>query len=240
MIVIPMAGQSSRFFEVGYSVPKHMLQLKGHSVFYHALNSFRYCFNAIPFLFIARDIYNTSEFLVAECKKLGIKNCGYVLLRNHTRGQAETVLNGLSQVGTSDEMPLTIFNIDTFRPNFRFPTDKSIKEADGFLEVFRGSGDNWSYVRPQSKGSTKIVEVAEKRCISNLCCTGLYHFKRTSDFRDSFNASSSPRSQAELKEKYVAPLYNHLIERGLSVHYQLIDRREVVFCGTPSEYENLI
>jgi tetratricopeptide (TPR) repeat protein len=40
-------------------------------------------------------------------------------------------------------------------------------------------------------------------------------------------------------ELYVAPLYNNMIKEGGIVKYHLINRNDVVFCGTPSEYESL-
>ncbi|TOH10549.1 capsular biosynthesis protein, partial [Vibrio parahaemolyticus] len=40
MIVIPMAGMSSRFFKAGYKLPKYMLEAHGKSLFEHSLRSF--------------------------------------------------------------------------------------------------------------------------------------------------------------------------------------------------------
>ena len=240
MIVIPMAGHSSRFLKAGYDLPKFMLTVKGATVFSHSVNSFKEYFETLPFLFIARDERNIREFLRIECEKLSITNHELVFLQKSTRGQSETVVKGLDQLKVSDDTPLTIFNIDTFRPKFRFPKNNQICSADGYLEVFKGSGDNWSYVRPVSGKSTKIIEVAEKKRISNLCCTGLYHFKRTGNFREAYNGKRVAKSKAEAKEEYVAPLYNYLIERGSNIHYQKVELKDVVFCGTPSEYESLL
>ncbi|EGD6058824.1 capsular biosynthesis protein, partial [Escherichia coli] len=39
-IVIPMAGQSSRFYKAGYDVPKYKLKINNKSVFFHSLRSF--------------------------------------------------------------------------------------------------------------------------------------------------------------------------------------------------------
>ena len=36
---------------------------------------------------------------------------------------------------------------------------------------------------------------------------------------------------------YIAPCYNALIERGARVAYELIGPEQIVFCGTPQEYE---
>jgi len=81
-----------------------------------------------------------------------------------------------------------------------------------------------------------VLATAEKRPISDLCCTGLYHFARADDFRQALAAERMAPSMSEL---YVAPLYNHLIAAGRRVHYRLIARDEVTFCGAPEEYQAL-
>lgn len=123
MIVIPMAGMSSRFFKAGYTKPKYMLEAHGETLFTHAVKSFDAYFSTTPFLFIVRDIFETAEFVQAEASKLGIKEFYISILQQETRGQAETVTLGLDllskQVNYQGE--ITIFNIDTFRPHFRLP-----------------------------------------------------------------------------------------------------------------------
>ncbi|MBU2136323.1 MAG: capsular biosynthesis protein, partial [Alphaproteobacteria bacterium] len=132
--------------------------------------------------------------------------------------------------------PLTIFNIDTFRPAFTFPGPPLVA-MDGWLEVFRGEGANWSYVRPAPGPEPLALETAEKRPISDLCCTGLYHFARAGDFR---RALAAERAAPQAAELYVAPLYNHLIGAGARIGYREIHRDQVIFCGTPAEYEGLL
>ena len=237
MIVIPMAGLSRRFTNAGYDRPKYMLPLDNGTVFDQAVSSFGAFFNDLSFLFIGRDVVGTRVFIEKSCESLGVRDASIVLLDLPTAGQAETVELGLKEAGVSDGTPITIFNIDTFRPGFNFPSDSWWENSDGYLEVFRGSGANWSYVRPSSIEDGVALETAEKRAISNLCCTGLYHFSRAGDFRWALALERNLQSAAEL---FVAPLYNHLISRGLHIHYSLIDRSDIVFCGVPSEYEALL
>lgn len=49
MIIIPMAGLSSRFFKAGYTKPKYMLDAHGISLFDHAVNSFKAYFKTETF-----------------------------------------------------------------------------------------------------------------------------------------------------------------------------------------------
>jgi hypothetical protein len=159
------------------------------------------------------------------------------MIAERTAGQAETVEWGLDAAEIAGDTPITIFNIDTFRPGFRFPEDAWRNSSSGYLEVFRGTGGNWSYVRPAPNAPGRVIETAEKRPISELCCTGLYHFERAADFRI---ALSIERRQPSSSELYVAPLYNHLIRDGRLVHYHLVAASEIVFCGIPSEYQALL
>ncbi len=233
MIVIPMAGLSSRFFKAGYDKPKYMLDAHGMSMFRHSVESFKEYFQQEEFLFIVRDVYGTYDFVKNEIENMGILSYKIFVLEGETRGQAETVYLALKDM--NDHQPITIFNIDTFRPGFKFPMDAMNK--DGYLEVFEGSGDNWSFIKLDSDDKTKVIKTTEKTPISNLCCTGLYHFSDVNVYKEIFlEYSKRPESEWEKSELYIAPLYNLLIQRGCHIGFNKIKPEEVLFCGVPQEY----
>ena len=239
MIVIPMAGLSRRFTQAGYTVPKYMLPVGRTTVFAHAVGSFSELFANTPFLFIARHVADTEAFLRRECASLGIADARIAMLEQETAGQAETVELGLEQAGVGDDEPVTIFNIDTFRARYAYPDAAWFAASDGYLEVFRGSGANWSYVGPAEDGGGEplVARTTEKQPISDLCCDGLYHFARAGDFR---SALAQERASPTLPELYVAPLYNHLIHAGRRVHYEVVPEEVITFCGVPAEYEAVL
>lgn len=245
MIVIPMAGLSSRFFKAGYELPKYMLDLHGRSVFAHALGSFSAYFESETFLIICRDLYGTADFVRSQSETLGLggDRLKLVVLDAETSGQAETVALGLRRGDVPGDAPLTIFNIDTFRPGFRFPDAFDLSEVDGYLEVFHGEGTHWSFVRPDpaDAGASRAIEVTEKVRISDLCSDGLYHFRNVQGFFDLY-AEIEARDPATLQggERYVAPLYNIAIGRGADIRYTIIGPQEIRFCGTPDEYQALL
>lgn len=234
MIVIPMAGRSQRFRDAGYEAAKFMLPLGVSNVFAHAVSSFERYFEDTPFLFITMGD-EAADFVTGESARLGIAQARVAALAASTAGQAETVALGLDKAGAGDDVALTIFNIDTFRPGFQAP-GAELAALDGWLEVFQGEGANWSYVKPSPGEPGLVLETAEKRQISDLCCTGLYHFARAGDFRQ---ALAAERQRPQARELYIAPLYNHLIGWGARIGYRTISRQDVVFCGTPDEYEVL-
>jgi hypothetical protein len=141
-------------------------------------------------------------------------------------------LRGIDAAGVSDGESITIFNIDTFRPGYRSPGFHS----DGFIEVFHGEGNGWSFVAAHPTRLFGVLETAEKLPISNLCCTGIYQFDAASEFRWAYDNAMPPRNEAERTERYVAPLYNPLIARGRDIRYGVVAPNDVIFCGTPEQY----
>jgi len=238
MIIIPMAGMSSRFFKAGYKKPKYMLEAHGYTLFEHSVLSFKEYFLSEKFLFIVKDKFDTVEFVKEKAEGLGIIDFHISILNEDTRGQAESVTLGLESLekqGVKYQGPITIFNIDTFRPRFNFPDVNML--GDGYLEVFKGDGENWSFAKSKADNSTEVIQTAEKKAISNLCSTGLYYFREKKHYLEAYyRYLMKPQDEWEKGELYIAPLYNLLIEKELVIHYNLINRDDVIFCGTPDEY----
>lgn len=228
-----MAGLSSRFSKAGYTVPKYMLPVGSGFAFDYAVNGF--AGNEEPFVFIHRGDDGTEAFIRARCAALSLPEPLITRLDQPTSGQAETVEKGLLALGIT-EGALTIFNIDTFRR--RTPLVRRGPEVVGSLEVFVGDGENWSFVLPEGD-TDKVIQTTEKRRISDLCCTGLYTFAQMDLFMDAL-ARERVAPECDLGELYVAPLYNHLIKRGLDVRYDLTPRENILFCGVPAEYEAIL
>lgn len=233
MFVFPMLGLSSRFFDAGFQQPKYKLNIWGETVFSQSVKSFSRYFSTDKFLFIVRADYNASDFVKIECEKLGIKDYEVVLIENDTMGQADTVYLGLGEIVDDEE--LYIFNIDTFRYDFKKPI---LNENDrGFLEVFIEEGDNWSFIEA-GKDNT-VLRTTEKDRISDLCSNGLYYFKSVSLYCSLFEEVVKKGGKVK-GEYYIAPMYNFLIASGVNVIYRCIDRSEVDLCGTPKEYQALL
>ena len=240
MIIIPMAGNSSRFFKAGYTVPKYELPIGKDTLFALTVRSFEAYFASEHFVFICRKDFNAKPFVEAECQKLGIAHYTTVELESTTRGQAETVLLGLQGARYSPFESIVVFNIDTIRPGYLFPA--LADSGDGYLEVFQGPGENWSFVRPAASFSSLAAETTEKKRISNFCCTGLYHFAKAADFVTICEAALSniEEFRKRWKELYIAPMYNDLIESHRKIQYVEVPASEVLFSGTPDEYEALL
>ena len=232
MIIIPMLGRSSRFFNAGYDKPKYELPLGDETVFSSSVRSFQKYFNYQPFLFIVRSDFNAISFVSREVNRLCIKDYRIIEIDKETSGQAESVMLGIKDYDESQS--ILIFNIDTIRHDFDWPSKELF--SDGFIEVFKADGNEWSFVK--AKNNHEVLMTAEKSRISNLCSNGIYGFLFISDFKSAYNEFVSDPFNAG-GETYIAPLYNYLIDKGKSVNFRLIDSGLIDHCGLPVYYEML-
>lgn len=230
-----MMGQSRRFLQAGYVLPKYMLPLWGKNVFQAVVSSFEHYFASDVFIFICRKSENEVDFIKKNVEELRINKAKIITLNTDTEGQADTVWQGLKKIEWTVIEDLFLFNIDTIRRNFRKP--QSFNLGDGYLEVFRGEGEHWSFIKPGE--NFEVLETAEKNRISNYCSNGLYYFRNFDIFSESI-AFAKHNQKLTYGEYYIAPLYNYLIYNGYKVRYSLASREEIIFCGTPDEYKNLV
>lgn len=235
MIVIPMAGLSSRFFKAGFDVPKYQLTIHDDFVFDLALKSFERYFASELFVIVLRDVFDAKAFVESRLKALGVENYLIKELDFETQGQAETVLFGIDSPKIDDDEPLFIFNIDTFRYDFVKPD--FLADCSGYLEVFKGDGDHWSFI--EIDDNDNVIRTTEKQRISNLCSDGLYYFASKRLYIDLLHQAKAQNLLVN-NELYIAPIYNLLIEQGKSVRYHCISDDEIDFCGTPDEYHTLL
>ena len=231
-----MAGMSSRFEQAGFNIPKYMLHINNRSIFSLSLERFNKYFKKYNFVFIIRDIYDTKTFVEKECRDLGLVNFQIETLKKPTQGQAETVYKAINSLKLNKNESIMINNIDTFSKPYIFSEIEL--RYDGFIEIFEGDGENWSFVETNKK-SNKVKRTTEKDRISNLCSSGLYYFKSCTDFCTAFEFSFQ-KSIKNSGEYYIAPLYNLLIKKNKEIY--IIPRKidDFEFCGTPEELKVII
>ena len=217
MIVLPMAGQSSRFKSQGIFTPKYRLPIGSSNVLKEVLKGFRSVFNQETFVFITLESNEDEDFIRGQLKSLGVNEYRIISLKSGTRGQAETVYRGLCQLDLDSNEPLTVFNIDTFRKSFiPFSELNLSKDKHGAIEVFVGEGANWSNVI--SGEDSIVIRTSEKKQESKYCSTGLYYFLSKDQYLNAYL-----KYQSICKEElFIAPMYNVLINEGAIIRYFLV------------------
>lgn len=232
-IIITMAGMSKRFLTAGYTIPKYRIEVNGSTLFYWSLLSLSEV-SSKKYIFVVRKEDNATQFIQAECRKLGIQSPTIHEIDFHTSGQAETA--ALAEPYWDEHDSLLIYNIDTYVEAGAICDEQF--HGDGFIPCFSAPGNHWSFARTDRMG--KVVEVREKMRISNHCTIGAYYFRAAQLYmklyREYYLSGNRP---LEAGERYVAPLYNWLIcEKKGDVYISDIPPERVHVLGTPEELDD--
>ncbi len=233
-IVITMAGLGSRFRKAGYDMPKYEIEVHGRSLFAWSMESLAgYYSEENDYYFIVRREDNAKDFIMSQWEDIsGSGERAHVIEIDHmTDGQATTAMLAAPYWKKDDS--LLIYNIDTYVEAGQMRAEDV--EGDGFIPCFSAPGDHWSFVAVDEKGDA--VSVREKQRISDNCTLGAYWFASCNLYERMYNEYYSDASNLEKGEKYVAPLYNHMITKGMKVRICLVDADSVHVLGTPEELE---
>lgn len=228
--IIPMAGHGARFIQVGYQLPKMLLEAHGKTLLEWSLNSLPLKLaNVVVFIGLAE---HESKFSLQQTiKELypGL-NCKFMFIEKVTRGQAETVY--LTMPLCNPKEPIVIFNIDTFFSSSTLESNLLNEGVDGVLGCFPSNENRFSFAALDQEGKY-VVNVQEKEVISENALTGLYTFKELNDFCEAYeyHEKNDLRTKGEF---YIAPMYNYLIEKGRKFILDYSDKHYIL--GTPDEY----
>lgn len=225
-IIITMAGEGRRFKEIGITTPKHMIAVKGKTLFEWAMFSLENFYDK-QFIFITQKDYNAGPFILEKSQSLGIKKIYIQELGVITKGQAETALAAGEVISDQNE-EIMIYNIDTYvEPHQLKP--EHIK-GDGWVPAFEAEGERWSFVKIDK--DFRVIDVTEKIRISNYATIGLYYFKSFKLYQRLYSEYTFDNK----KERYIAPLYSLMIhDRTFSIYSHIIDKNAVHVLGTPED-----
>ena len=228
IIIITMAGLGTRFRNAGYNCPKYMIEAKGKTLFEWSLDSLKdYNSHVSKYIFVVRAEDNAGEFIREKSSNYDIHEIDIIELDHMTDGQATTCMLAIPHC--KNDEAILIYNIDTYIEPYEMKYEAI--SGDGHIPCFKAEGDHWSFVKVDTSG--KVVEVREKVRISDNCSLGAYYFSSAGLYKDIYEEFYSMNSSRN--EKYIAPMYNFMIEKGLNVTMSLINPEKVHVLGTPEE-----
>ena len=205
-VLIPMAGEGSRFAKAGYTFPKPLIDVSGKPMIEVVVNNLD--FDA-EFIFLVRKEH-LEKYQIKDTLKL-ITNDNYKIVEvdSLTEGAACTALLAKELINVDED--LLIANSDQYMKFSieNFNTMRKFSNADGIVFTFHASHPKWSFVKCNSRGA--IIEVAEKRPISNIATTGVYWYSKGSDFVK-YAEQMIEKDIRTNNEFYIAPVYNELIQ----------------------------
>jgi dTDP-glucose pyrophosphorylase len=212
-IVVPMAGRGSRFSDAGFTVPKPLISVGGKPMIQWVIENVRPTRpHRFTFICLAEHLITYPD--VESTLKRLCPDCNIVKVESVTEGAACTVL--LASEFINNDNPLMIANADQY-------VDLNIDEylstmdqagASGLIMTFWSDHPKWSFCKMSNDG--EVIEVVEKKVISNEATVGVYNFSKGCDFVRYANDMINKNLRVN-NEFYVAPVYNQLIEDGAKV-----------------------
>jgi dTDP-glucose pyrophosphorylase len=220
-IIIPAAGRGSRFNGSEYIRPKLLIEWDGKNMIQHVVNNF-----------------SDKEFIFnIACRiehNIKIENCNIIEIDYTTDGPACTCYLFKDLINMEDELIIT--NCDQIIKDWNKESFLSYaRNYDGVLGCFISNKPHNSYV--MINDSNLVVDVKEKKVISNLATNGLHYWKKAKYFFESVDKMISNEDTTN-GEYYVAPSYNYLINNGYKIGIFMFNQHFPI--GTPEQLKNYL
>jgi HAD superfamily hydrolase (TIGR01509 family) len=225
-VLIPMAGNGSRFAQAGYTFPKPLIEVHGKPMIQVVVENLAVDAN---FIFVVqkshREKYNLDSMLSLICP-----GCKIVEVDSVTEGAACTVL--LAKEFIDNDEPLVIANSDQFIEwnSLEFFYKMNEQNLDAGIVSFRATHPKWSYAKVDDNGF--VTEVAEKNPISDIATVGVYYWKHGKDFVKYAESMISKDIRVN-NEFYVCPVFNEALLSGLKI--KTFDVPKMWGIGTPED-----
>ena len=208
-ILIPMAGEGSRFAKEGYTFPKPLIDVNGKPMIQSVVENLD--FNADYIFLVRGEHLEKYEGLEDTLQRITNGKCTIVVVDELTEGAACTALLAKEHIDNDED--LLIANSDQhieYSPE-NFNMMKEMTDTDAMVYTFEAVHPKWSFVKTNSRGI--VTEVAEKKPISNIATCGIYWYRKGSDFVK-YAEQMVEKDIRVNNEFYIAPVYNELIEDG--------------------------
>lgn len=238
-IIMPMAGEGSRFLKEGWTTPKPLIELNGIPLFQRAISSVRIEGVPMKYSFVVRQEHIDKYGIDKGIKALLLEANIFSVLKT-TRGAVETCLMAESVIADDDAVIVMDCDLEFRSKKFieiiKSILSQSVEEANGgALVSFESNEPRYSYAAVDKDGY--VTRTAEKEVISNHALCGAYFFSTGRRFKQ---VAHQLLNEPEFKkpEYYVSLLYNYLLAEGEKV--QLATMEEYYSYGTPEELKRYL
>ena len=235
-IVIPMAGQGSRFSQAGYKKPKPFIDVDGKPMIVRVLENLDY--PDARYILIARKEHMEKEKeLVEQIEKEF--NAIVIPIDKLTEGTACTVLYARKYINNNE--PLLIANSDQIvdMDIADFIDDCSDNKLDGsiltFVDEFKDP--KWSFAKIDK--NNLVTKVKEKVVISEYATVGIYLFSKGEYFVNS-TIDMIIENERVNGEFYTCPTYNYAIIEGFQIGIFNIEFKQMHGIGTPDDLKTYL
>lgn len=229
-LIMPMAGEGSRFSKEGFDLPKPLLRIQDEPFFYWATQSVR---NFVPlasltFVVLERHV---QAYHIDRAIHEKFPEAQLIVLPKVLNGAVLSALAGTAAI--HDGQPILLNDCDhIFRCQkfYDFCAAGDFASPDGALLTFDSGDPKFSFARLDTDGF--VTGTVEKKAVSRHAICGAYYFRNRKLFED---ASETYLHNCAYKEYFVSGVYNVLAGAGKHIRAWQVDMH--LPFGTPEEYE---
>lgn len=227
-VLIPMAGEGSRFKTAGFKNPKPMIDVNGQPMV--GLVADKLNIDA-HFIFVVKGEH-CQEYNLETILPLIQPECTIVKAYGKQCGAACSILEAKAFIN-NDEHLLIVNSDQIWEWDANAFYYQMIREdLDGGIITFvdEDRDPKWSFARVDENGY--VQEVAEKKPISNLATAGIYYYKHGSDFVK----YAEQMIEKEIKvngEYYTAPVYNEFVLDNKKI--KTFNCKKMIGMGVPED-----
>jgi len=230
-ILIPMAGAGTRFQQAGYTFPKPLIEINGKPMIQVVVDNLG--FNAKYTYVVQKSHYE--KYNLQYLLNLITPNCNIVQVEGVTEGAACTTL--LAKEFINNDKPLIIANSDQYVEwnSMDFYYKMIETKADGGILTFNNYHPKWSYVKLDE--NENVIEVAEKKPISDIATVGIYFWAKGSDYVK-YGEQMIKKNIRVNNEFYVAPIFNEAILDNKKI--KTFNIKKMWGLGTPEDLNEFL
>lgn len=235
-LIIPAAGQGTRFQNAGISTPKPLIPVGKVPMILWVICNFQLEPNDEVIIVQRRgiDLKHALEGFLSKVKY----KVSFVEIPELSEGPADSVRSTFSMLPQNSAVIVANSDQYILADLREFVREVRNGAPGGKILTMWASGPQWSYV---SKHNGIVDLVREKEEISNEATVGVYAWSGKEIMIKSFNAMFEANDRTN-SEFYVAPSYNYLLKEGNIVStYNIGSHGEYVHgLGTPEDLSDFL
>ena len=225
-IIIPLGGVGARFSDYGFTNPKPIIKAAGKEIILRVLDSINVKKKDKIFIIYnnSLDDYNFQNYFSYY------ENVELIRLNKQTQGPLETVfsIKDIILFGNDKKVPLLIIDGDTFYKKDIIKILRSKKNNSIFFSETNHNRPIYSYIKINNQGN--VIDIKEKKKISNFFNTGAYYFSNTKEFFE-----KSKKILNINKKAYISDVYKKYLKEKSIVKSIYLKQTDFRVLGTPKE-----
>ncbi|MCE1247380.1 MAG: NTP transferase domain-containing protein [Firmicutes bacterium] len=240
-VIIPMAGQGTRFRNAGYNLPKTLIEVEGKPIIEHVIDMFPGETNIV---FIVAENQVEENSITDLLKKL-VPTAKIAVIPPHKLGPVHTVAAAFDFIDDNEPVTVNYCDFSVLWDYENYKRTMASTKCDGCVTAYRGfhphSLGNTMYAYMREKDNY-MLEIREKEAFTDnrmneYASAGTYYF-RTGALLKKYYDEALKLNMTTNGEFYASLPYNLMARDGLKVY--IYELEKFLQWGTPEDLEEYL